>query len=1388
MHVLRGMRQLAGSAGLAALMIGAIPNLAEARPGVTTKAREPFRLMARAVSAMNVNRVNYGITSKGEIGPDEFGRGNLGGGFWPRGTENEYMYNSGIQVSGIIEGEKSATNPWGGDTSSAKFFDPIGSQQHAEQAWPAPGDRGVFRSWDPVDVPEWPEVALVPEGDVTEDMFHPLLRGQMAASQGDAYMISWDGSPNFITGRPHPLGIVIEHRVMAWNYPVGNEDVIYYVATAYNITSTNPERYEGVRPALREILLQKAAEFQELNNAHFGITLPTDGYAIDPFYMAWAADPDVGTGGNWSSVNLPFALGYMYQANFMRPAGWVFPPDIFGPPFFAGPGIFGAKYLRSPLGPGEINLFSTTINGGDPSPASSLFRWMNGNPAGGCTVNDPATNHICQIDQGNASGNPRDLRMFQSAPGARLEPGNSSSVVVAYIHAAPVALDGYTPCSTCYAEQNHRPAGRVLNIARADSMRVRNGGVHRVDSLTGFRRYTGPYFDYFVNDTGVPDSVGHLPTQYEFEVVPGSLLSKALVAQQIFDNRFLLPFAPENPEFFLIPGDRQVTVLWKPSSTETAGDAFYAVSSPYRNADGSLNGLYNPNFRQFDVEGYRIYRGRSDNPAALQLLAQFDYAGTSIKDHGGVIMTSLNECAPEIGRMVGCAQAWPGVIGDVEATVSETFDLSGQLIQVPKIGSRFLREDINALVYTSADTLMTGAYYIQMRSASGGVGYPTLSNTGVPWVFEDKAGNCALCGVTNGVNYFYTVTAFDVNSLVSGPASLESGRASKPVTVGSTSASFDNQGIGQPRVVGRSVRTDDLMPTLNPTTGRFNKAFPPSNSVSVKLAAFIPELLKGEGSIGIRLDSIGPATVVAAGTNATATYYMTVSPAGSESFRVAPVVTMLPTATTAATVQDSVSSTGPFTAMTFDPALAAVYGGVTDGYGVQATWTLRRQRAYYTASWGRGCANATSATAVAGFFWNITQKCYYNGPRWFSGSNETMDHPTGATPWVFDTINARPDGQRRFNNAGALDGVVTAHFPSSYGMIAGGSWWKTELVLGHYITAADYRVYWGDAGTIDSVIDLTHDLVIPFQTDMASSWGVLNPSSVPQAKRYSQRDILTVTDISCVWPLKNAPAINIHRTIGVNVDSFDFAAAGTGRGEVLGYPCQTPVAERPNRAMAIPLENRAVPGPIGFVTGSPHRAKDAAIVPRAANDGFMLYLKGRVYMFELAGGQVPAKGTAWTVRDYAGVISGGQGDAGDLGPYRFYPVGLPFTAVGATMEFHYKVNNDVVKPTAAMLAKIKTVPDPYYVTSAFDAGVTSKVIKFLNVPHGAKIRIYTISGILVTELRNDNEMARDGTVQWNVRNRSNQFVATGPYLWVVEADGVVQQGRMLIVNNASNFN
>jgi flagellar hook assembly protein FlgD len=172
-------------------------------------------------------------------------------------------------------------------------------------------------------------------------------------------------------------------------------------------------------------------------------------------------------------------------------------------------------------------------------------------------------------------------------------------------------------------------------------------------------------------------------------------------------------------------------------------------------------------------------------------------------------------------------------------------------------------------------------------------------------------------------------------------------------------------------------------------------------------------------------------------------------------------------------------------------------------------------------------------------------------------------------------------------------------------------------------------------------------------------------------------------------------------------------------------------------------------------------------------------------MFELAGG-VPAAGTVWTMRDYIGAISGGIQAAGDGGPMSFSTQNMPrsFSAIGASVKFAFDLTNAVGASTSETLAKVHTVPDPYYVTSSFEATTTSKIIKFVNLPEVATIRIYTASGVLVRVLQHAST-AFGGETDWDVRNRNNQFVASGVYFYHVTAEnGETTVGRMTIINYA----
>ena len=263
---------------LVLLALCALADMADAakpKPGVPRN--RGFRLFAGVRGVMEVNRVQCGVNSaKGEVCVDVTGSSVLGGGFWPRGTPDQYVFNSGLQVAGIID--PAAGFDWAGDTTGAFFFDPKGSTEHGEGLQPVYNTTDAedleFIS-DPTTTDPVALAARVPVGDASEALYNPLLRGRAAASQGDFWFLSWEGNPSLNTARVHPLGVLVETRGMGWNFPSGNEDIIYLVYTFYNVTSLDPAAYAGVRPGMRDLLVQQAEVFQQRNEAAFGVTSPT---------------------------------------------------------------------------------------------------------------------------------------------------------------------------------------------------------------------------------------------------------------------------------------------------------------------------------------------------------------------------------------------------------------------------------------------------------------------------------------------------------------------------------------------------------------------------------------------------------------------------------------------------------------------------------------------------------------------------------------------------------------------------------------------------------------------------------------------------------------------------------------------------------------------------------------------------------------------------------------------------------------------------------------------------------------------------------------------------------------------------------------------------------
>ena len=1323
--------------GLLALVLAAVtPTLASAKPEPGAKGRG-FRMFARPLGAMTINRVYCGLSSTGEVCVDSLNSSTIGGGFWPKGTANQYVFNSGLQIAGIVGSDG---GPWANDTTGAFFFDPKGTTQHGEQVQPIYNTQsasdnaficgiGSFGcnsgTTDPVAL-----AARVPQADDNALIFNPLLQGRTAASQGDVWWVSWDGNPGLLAGRPHPLGVVVEQRGLGWNFPSGNEDIVYFIYTFYNVTSINPADYAGVRPGMREILIQQANTYQQRNEATFGISLPDAGYTITNMFANFAADMDVGDAGqNYASVNVPFALGYTYEHTFSQFAGWSFDDNsIFGPPFFKGTGFVGVKYLKSPeVGGVEVglSLFSNTTNGGgdlnDPRDVKQLYRYISGTLStafgdGACNFN-PLNQQICFIRQTSAA----DVRFFQSSGPLTLAPGEFGSVVVAYLFAAPVATGGTAACPAC----DIKP-GAANIIAGLDDPNIVSLGVNPIDSITGFLD---------ANDVNGDNVL----TQNEFTVVPGSLLGKAAVAQAVFDALFLLPFAPDAPDFFLIPGDNQVTVMWRPSPSETAGDPFFSIANQALVA-GNPNPLYDPNYREFDVEGYRIYRGRVDAPNSLRLLAQFDYAGTVMTDFAGQV-NPVATCAPEIGVTAGCPVVFDPIGPGLPRTNGVDIPLVGNIVQV-KLGARQLLATGDAIIL-DADTIPTGATNLGSCAPSA---CPVLVDNGVPFAYVDNT-------VRNNFRYFYSVTAFDINSFQSGPSNLESARVTKPVIPVRPAANYENTAILDAAVYGRDVKqTDITTPGIDPTNGTFTKAMPAPNGWTLALSAFVQQVIAAPGAISVKLDSL---TLGDAYGGAPVTYWATVTTAAGSNLLQIPIVQEVDN--TPAHFSTS------FTAISIDNALASRYGG-NGSFTLAGQLDVDLSGNYYTDSYGRGCVNGAPGFAFA----NTPQTgCDYNGARWFDGpsptTNETFAHPNACSSQNFVGNN----DVTCYTNAGSLTGVENIFEEKSYQTTVN-VWRNVEGILGGATRAADYNVYWGAGGVIDSVIDISSNVVVPFNANrLDGSWGILNQTAAqPSAGSFDNRTELTVNDFGCVEPFKS--------TYGTASGQLGCAAGPT-----------------------YVLSNTAVPGPIVHWSGAPTNARVTCLtaipVPAgcgtvAPNNGFAMYMPGHIFMLELTGGQVPAAGTVWSMRDYTGSVRGGGAgctlcQAGADGPYAFVPRTRTMAAVGAEVRFTFDVINQVNAPVDGNLNNVHTVPDPYYVTSEFEQSTDTKIIKFVNLPQDAVIRIYSSSGVLVNLLEHHSNTF-GGSADWSVRNRNNQVVASGVYFYHIEAGNARKVGRFTVVNFA----
>lgn len=1284
--------------------------------------RPDFGLFASASFNLTGNQLSCGLINDGTtVCGDESGSGTVPGGFWPKNSPNSYIYNTGLQIGSVVGADGGA---WAGDTASAFFFDSKGLTEHGQPL------SSIYQSLNPADLDVWGQDAVAPADPARAiisdtDIFAPALIGQKAASQQDSWVAYWDGNPNFISGRGHPVGVMVYQRSMAWNYPSGNESVIYFIYTFKNVTDTQ--------------------EFQVPNEAAFfggDNALPDDGWTISRAYAAFGTDMDVGAQSaivttNFSTAILPFDMGISYIGPMGEP-NFVYPSELFFPPFFTNaPGIVGVKYLKSPLNPdtGEevgLTLFGITDNQGnffgDANDDKQLYRYLSGvlDPSQG----DQSCNVLPEVASANAALVERsvcfvaqssaDTRFFQASGPFELAAGQEGTIVVSYIITPTVAT-----------MPNGDPSGIIVNSSNANEnppgepsfhpgFSSRRGcdangqncaqvlsnvenAVKAIERGAGWVQYNGP--PPSGRGGGALESPENKYDQNLVEVVPGSMLGRGLVAQSVFNNKFLLGFAPVAPLFQLIPGDGQVTVIWEPSTTEAEGDPFFAVAGDPSSA------LYNPNYRQFDVEGYRIFRQTLAGEAPV-LLSQFDYGDTDFPD------VTCETIPPDEGTGY--------VVGD-PCTASTVRPIDGTLIfnngapGGPPGGGVVRLVDGTALGVTV------------LGAIEDGLPSEPLNDRGVPFAFVDD-------GVTNNFAYIYSVEAFDVNSSASGPQTLRSAR-NEIIIVPRVFASNVDQPFSFAVLTGGddgvALDTDANTVQPDPDTGVFPGPQPPTNNADVftipGLAAAGPLLEAGE--VSIRIDSVIP---LADADNP--------CPAGSNARGMCwkMYVTSDNGVTATASVVDGFT---PFSANNF---------GESDvnfpvGSSVLPFSDTELEKYDIPAGFGEGVTVGVGATVTAGIvnsagealqcrFDEGTADCEPGGSRWFDGDTETNPHPTV------------------FTQAGSLAGVDSifhpishtavdesgAEAPSSGDMVC---WPYTMSFLGR---AADVRFEWA-GGTFGVVRDVTHNVDIRYNPDpQAGTWGFMNTDA-------NGNGVIDWQDFDYL------DAMNQNTNAGPNAGLGFFCALGD-RGLV------PPIAKLDNAPQFQPTST-SMDQPEGMPT---------------TGTGFGIYVNGEHYIFEM--GSAAGDGTVWTLRTYFGFGQATPRLSSTPSNYTVLPASAGLASNNRpnlipSLSYIVQISEAgtqlVGKPD---LTTVHTVPDPYLASSQYDLGTTEHRIQFVNLPAVATIRIYTLTGILV-DVVDHEDASGGGRAEWDLRNRNNNFIASGVYFFnVATPDGDEYVGKFTVVN------
>jgi hypothetical protein len=124
---------------------------------------------------------------------------------------------------------------------------------------------------------------------------------------------------------------------------------------------------------------------------------------------------------------------------------------------------------------------------------------------------------------------------------------------------------------------------------------------------------------------------------------------------------------------------------------------------------------------------------------------------------------------------------------------------------------------------------------------------------------------------------------------------------------------------------------------------------------------------------------------------------------------------------------------------------------------------------------------------------------------------------------------------------------------------------------------------------------------------------------------------------------------------------------------------------------------------------------------------------------------------------------------------------LPFT-VQYTGASDTTPRTAATGPVIVWIGKIRVYPNPFNPELAVNG-----VMKFINLPYGAKVEIYSVSGELVMQYKSVTQ----AYVWWDCTNYTGSKVSPGIYYYIILPDNeqkpfqrkVLKRGKIFVVNN-----